>query len=254
VARYQVVGFKMIKSNLQLAVFFSFTVVSSLASFSVVADKYMASLGRMPIHAVSHTEGANVDLVKAIEKVSGHQITIAVYPFTRSILNVVNNRADFHLPIIKTERIPLYLLPYAYSTATLYSVNFVLYTRKGSAITLDNLAQYQVATDRAHVNYFPFDVSATNTIKQSLTMLKLGRIDAFIFADSATDPVLLELGYENIQRRLYKTFDVKLIVAKNDHGRQVDRMLSTAINKLKKNGELQRIIATVDHPYNNWQP
>jgi polar amino acid transport system substrate-binding protein len=218
------------------------------------AENYKASLAEMPLHAVSNTEGIQVDLVKAIAKVSGNIISIEVCPFARSINNVVTGKADFHIPLIKNDVIPEAKLPYAYSTETLFHTNFVLYTLKGSPVNTTNLASYKVETDRAHVEYFPFKISPSNTIEQSLNKLKIGRIDAFIFADSPSDAELKKLGFKNIQRRLYKRFDVKAVLPRNEHGKQVDAMLTKAIEDLRKNGTLHKIEGATDAPYNDWQP
>mgnify|MGYP000052291366 CR=1 FL=1 len=232
-------------------VFFVFFV---FAPISVFASQYKASLAKLPVHALSKTEGVQVELVKAIEKITGNQITIGVYPFVRSMANVVDERADFHIPLIKNDLTLEEELPYYYSTETIFHVNFVLYTVKGRGVTLNNLSQYKVETDRGHVDYFPFKVNPSNGIIQSLKKLSLGRIDAFIYADTATDPVLKNLGFKNINRSLYKTFEVKIVLPKNAHGKQVDKMLSKAIQELRKNGKLQEIEGPIDQPYDDWQP
>jgi len=230
------------------------TTFLQLIVFNVAANNLRASLAKMPVHALSAEEGIQVNLVKAISAVSGHSISIDVYPFARSIDNVINNRADFHIPLIKNDIIPVDALPYAYSSETIFQVNFVLYTRKTSKVNNKNLSNYKVETDRAHIDYFPFQVFPSNSIEQSLKRLNHGMIDAYIFADTATDPLLLQLGYKNIRRDLYKTFDVKIIISKSEHGKYIDNELSKAIKKLKSTGELKTIEESVNLPYKNWQP
>ncbi len=222
--------------------------------FFVLAGEYRATLAQMPVYAVSETEGVLVDFVKVLENVTGNPIEIKVYPFARSMKNVIEENADFHIPLIKNDIIPEDELSYYYSTETIFHVNFVLYTVKGSGVNVNNLQHYKAETDRAHVGYFPFKITPSNKIKHSLRNLHLGRIDAFIFADTATDGVLKDLGYTNIERSLYKRFDVKIILPKTEHGKQVDRMLSESIGKLRESGKLQEIEGPVDQPYDNWQP
>ncbi len=234
--------------QLVMVLFFAFT------PFAVLADEYKATLAQMPVFAISKTEGVLVELVKAIEKITKNQITIGVSPFARSMKKVIDKEADFHIPLIKNDIISEEKLPYYYSTETIFHVNFTLYTVKESGVTLNNLSQYKVETDRAHVDYFPFKILPSNRIIQSLKKLHMGRIDAFIFSDTATDPVLKNLGYTGIQRRLYKRFEVKIILPKTEHGKQVDRMLSDAIKKLRKSGKLKEILNIVDQPYDNCQP
>ncbi len=225
-----------------------------LITFNTAAQKLNASLAQMPVHALSKSEGVQVNLVRAISSVSGYDINIDVFPFARSIDNVIKGKADFHIPLIKNDIIPESSLPYYYSTETIFQVNFVLYTRKRSGVNNKNLANYLVETDRAHIDYFPFQISPSNSIENSLKRLSLGMIDAYIFADTATDPLLLELNYKNISRSLYKVFDVKIILSKDEHGKKINNILSKAIQELKANGQLHQIEGGVDLPYNNWQP
>lgn len=225
----------------------------------VTAKTLKASLAQMPIHALSTEEGVQVNLVKAIEATSNYNIEIDLYPFARSVDNVINSRADFHIPLIKNDIIPADKLPFAYSTETIFQVNFVLYTNTENSININNLNNYNVETDRAHIDYFPFPISPSNSIKQSLIRLHHGMIDGYIFADTSTDPILRQQRYKNISRSLYKVFDVKIIVAKGEHGEYVDGEyvdgeLSKAIQKLRTNGQLQQIEESVNFPYNNWQP
>jgi polar amino acid transport system substrate-binding protein len=230
------------------------TIVLIFFTCSVTAEELRASLAKMPVHALSKSEGIQVDLVNAIAAVSGYDIDIDVYPFARSIDNVISGSADFHIPLIKNEVIPASELPYAYSTETIFQVNFVLYTKKGSEVNKENLANFSIETERAHVDYFPFKLSPSNSIEQSLKRLSLGMIDGYIFADTSTDPLLLKLGYNNISRSLYKVFDVKIVLSKNENGKRIDDILSKSIQTLKANGRLQRIEESVNFPYDNWQP
>lgn len=218
------------------------------------AKEYTVSLAKMPVHAISVNQGVLVDLVRAIEKTSGNKIEINVFPFSRSMKSVILNKVDFHIPLIKNDMIPEEKLPYSYSSQTIFMVNFVLYTLKNSKVTLENLEAFYIETDSAHTDYFPFHVIPSGRIEQSLKKLQFGRIDGFIFADSATDPILKKLGYKNIRRQLYKRFEVKIILPKSEHGKEIDQMLTRAIEELKEDGTYEKIIGTVNKPYNNWQP
>nr|WP_229258920.1 transporter substrate-binding domain-containing protein [Duganella flavida] len=165
----------------------------------------------MPVHAPNATEGVQVALVKAIARVSGTEISYDVFPFSRSISNVVSGKEDMHIPLIESKATPESRLKFVYSKETIFRVNFVLYTRKGSGVTASNLTHFTIATDRAHVNFFPFPILDSGSISSSLKMLSMGRIDGYIFADTSTDPVLQSLRLSNIQRSLYQRFDVKII-------------------------------------------
>lgn len=221
---------------------------------SVFAGEYKASLAQMPVYAESTDKGVLVDLTKAIEKASGETISIKVMPFASSVYMAQKGKVDFHMPLIKNDTISEDKLPFMYSNETIFHVNFVLYTKKGSDVTLDNLSSKKVETDRAHVNYFPFDIKPTNSIAKSLEKVESGAIDAFIFADFATDPFLKQSGSKDIQRSLYKVFESKIVLPKTQRGKDVDKMLTTAIEKLRKSKELEKIMHNIDLPYDNWQP
>ena len=67
----------MIKRNIILIMWISLVL---FISDNVLADEYMANLAQMPVHAVSKYEGIQVELAKAIEKITGNKITIELYP------------------------------------------------------------------------------------------------------------------------------------------------------------------------------
>jgi polar amino acid transport system substrate-binding protein len=231
-----------------------FTVFLGLLPFMAFAGEYKVSLAQMPVYAESTDKGVLVDLVKAIEKESGNKISLKVMPFASSVYMAQKGKTDFHMPLIKNDILDEASLPFSYSNETIFHVNFVLYTKKGSDVTLDNLSSKNIETDRAHVNYFPFDIKPTNSIAKSLEKLHNGQIDGFIFADFATDPFLKEAGYKDIQRGLYKVFESKMVLPKNERGKQVDTMLTASIKNIRANGQLEKIMHQIDLPYSDWQP
>lgn len=111
------------------------------------------------------------------------------------------------------------------------------------------MADYLIETDVAHTPYFPFDTQPSAHILGSLKKLEIGRIDGFIFADDATDPLIKANNLQNIQRQLYRRFEVKIVLPKGGAGGATDRFLSEAIRKLRASGRLDEIMRPVDHPY-----
>lgn len=217
------------------------------------AGSYQASLAQMPVYAESADKGVLVDLVKAIAKESGQSISIQVVPFKRSMDNVVNKKVDFHMPLIMNPTTDEKTLPYDHSTATIFHVNFVLYSNKAKPLDLNNLGQYKLETDAAHVQYFPFKVEPTSNLESSLKKVNAGRIDGFVFADMASDPIVKSLKLGNIKRQLYKVFEVKIILPKGGKGGPTDKMLSDAVAKLQAKGEYVKIMGPIDQKYNDWQ-
>jgi ABC-type amino acid transport substrate-binding protein len=225
-----------------------------LSPVIMFSEEYTISIARMPVYAVSETEGVLVDLVKAMEEVSGNKFDIKLYPFASSVYLVKKGVRDIHIPLIKNDLVKEEDLPFYYSSETQFHVNFVMYSKKGANIDLNNLSKYKIETDRAHIEYFPFKIIPSNSIEKSLEKVHDGKIDAFIFADFATDPFLKEKGYKDIKRELYKSFESKMILAKNAKGRAADLMITDATKKLKASGRYQQIMGKIDLPYDNWQP
>jgi len=234
--------------------FFTILILTIAISTSVCAQDYKATLAKMPGYAESTEKGILVDLVKAIASESGKEISLVVVPFARSMNNVISGRADFHMPLIAVPDIDMSTLDYDYSTETIFHVNFVLYTKKGSDINIDNLSSAKVETDIAHLPYFDFPIKGSANIELSLKKVNAGRLDAFIFADFASDPLVKKNSFSNIKRELFKVYDVKIIIPKNGKNGKIDKFLSETIAKLRANGTYDKIMAPLDVPYDNWQP
>jgi len=231
-----------------------FTVFFSLSPLLLLGSDYKVSLAQMPVYAESTDKGVLVDLVKAIENESGNSFSIKVMPFASSVYMAQKGKTDLHMPLIKNDILDESELPFLFSKETIFHVNFVLYTKKGSSVTLDNLKTKSLETDRAHVGYFPFDIKPTNSIAKSLEKVHLGTIDGFIFADFATDPFLKNSGYKDIKRDLYKVFESKMVLPKTQRGKEVDKMLTKSIQNLRANNKLEKLMHQIDIPYDNWQP
>lgn len=223
-------------------------------SASAIAAGINASIAMMPVYAESMDKGVLVDLVKAIREQSKKMITYQVVPFKRSMNDVIHGRVDFHMPLIQNPDLDEATLDYDHSTATIFHVNFVLYTQKGKPVDKSNIANYRIETDAAHVSYFHSSIIPSSNIESSLKRVNIGRIDGFIFADNASDPIVKKLILSNIKRELYRVFDVKIILPKGKRGQAVDNMLTTSIDAMKKSGKYQKIMSIIDAPYDDWQP
>lgn len=221
---------------------------------TLIGAEYTASLAKMPVYAESKEKGVLVDLVKALAKESGATINYNVVPFARSMDDVINKRVNFHMPLIVSTLVDESKLDYAHSTETIFHVNFILYTNKKKAVDRTKLKEYKIETDKAHTQYFDFPVIASTNLAGSLRKLNAGQIDAFIFADFASDPIIKEENLTNIKRELYYRFDVKIILPKGAKGGPVDQFLTKTIQAMRKKGEFQKIMDVIDTPYDNWQP
>ncbi|PLY11563.1 MAG: hypothetical protein C0626_03090 [Arcobacter sp.] len=134
-------------------------VLSPVIMFS---EEYNISLGQMPVYAVSEKEGVLIDLVNAMAEETGDKFNIKVLPFASSVYLVKKQMRDFHLPLIKNDLVDENKLPFYYSKETQFHVNFVIYSKKDTNLDLSNLSKYNIETDRAHVEYFPFKTIPSN--------------------------------------------------------------------------------------------
>ena len=230
-----------------------FLIISFSSSSPVFAKELVASIAVLPVQAINETLE---ELIEAIARESEVKITITVVPFIRSLYNIKRGFADFHLPLIEPPEHVQKRLDYDFSTESIFHVNFVLYTNKNKKIDMKNLKDYAIETDRAHIDYFDFEVTPSSCVECSLKKLNAGRIDGFIFADSVTDAVIRENqdNFKNIHRQLYKVYDAKIVLPKGERGSEIDNMLTSAIQRLREKGELQKIVAPLEFPYDDWQP
>jgi polar amino acid transport system substrate-binding protein len=225
---------------------------------SVSARTFRASMASMPqsaeIDEQGRITGAYVELVRALDRLTGSRTQIEVVPFKRSILNLIEGRADFHIPLIEPPNTDISKLPYAFSTQTLFQVAFVLYTHKDKPLDTAHLGKYEIATDSAHTAFFDFPTIGITCLSCTIKMVNEGRLDGFIFAQNEIDPYIREAGLNNIHRQLYKNFDVKILVPKGEAGQKIDHYFNTGIQALKASGEYDWLLAPVLSPYRDWQP
>jgi polar amino acid transport system substrate-binding protein len=219
---------------------------------------FKASLAAMPqsaeINENGELSGAYVELVRALDRLTNTKTDIDVVPFKRSVINLINGRADYHIPLIQTPGANLEKLPYAFSTETLFQVSFVLYTNKDRPLDVNNLDQYSILTDSAHTDFFPFEVEGTACLTCAIKMVNVGRIDGFIFAQNEIDPFIRQFKLTDVHRQLYKNFDVKIVIPKGDAGRKIDQYFSSGIKTLRDRGQYDELLAPVLAPYREWQP
>lgn len=220
----------------------------------VIAMDLTVSIAKMPVISESPEKGILIDFVKAMAKAEGINIKIKVEPFARSLDSLKKGKVDFQLPFSEMPPEKAKEMSIAFSTETIFHVNFILYSNIGQKVTLGNLSKLKIETDRAHLNYFDFPVIGSSCIPCSLKKVDKGRIDGYIFADAPSDPVVKSLKLSKIRRQLFKVFNVKMTISPGKRGKEVDKILSSAIAKIRANGMLAKTVGKLEHPYNNWQP
>jgi len=216
------------------------------------------SLPIIPPLVETKDKGILVDLVKAMgEEYKGGKITWDVFPFPRSLENVEKGRADFHIPFI-TPHNPQ-KVRFQYSTETIFKVIIALYTNKSNKeINPKNLTKYKIETDEGVKYIFESEIPSivgSPSIESSLQKVDIGRIDAWLMAMPESDMVLKKLALKNIKRWEYGKYDVKAVLPLGDKGKEIDKILTDLIGKLKASGKYQKIMGPIlDQKFDPWQP
>jgi polar amino acid transport system substrate-binding protein len=240
-------------------------IVFLIGSFAgtALAKDLQASLAYLPNILETPEKGVFIDLVKAIdEQYDGGKIVINVYPFNRSIDNVIKGKADFHMPMLKNPLIPEKDLPFRYVSVPTGKVIIVLYSRKDNIITAEMIEKakglgkfpYKIETDAGVKDFFEFPTIGSSSIEQSLGKLAKGRIDGFLFAQEESDFTLKNMKEKNIHREFFKAYDDVIIIPKGPQGEETNKILSDALNKLKASGKLEELHNKIHVSYQDWQP
>jgi polar amino acid transport system substrate-binding protein len=225
-----------------------------LSAAHAEGKKYKAAIAQMPVISESPTKGVLVFLVKAWDDAVDDQIEIGVFPFKRALSNALSGEADFEFPFIKNPKLKTVPAEYDYSTTPVYNVNFVLYYNKNKKIDRSAIDKFIITTDAAHVELFDFKIGAEFDVEAALKKLEVGKIDGFIHADVACDPILKNLGLKNVGRELFDVFPVHAILAKGKQGSDVDKMLTEAVKRVKASGKHAELMDPIYKSYDNWQP
>lgn len=221
-----------------------------------------SSLAYLPNILESPEKGVFVDLVKEIDKQYPGKIEIKVFPFPRSLSNIVTGKADFHMPMIRNKLVSDDALPYRYAYEIMGYVCFVIYSNRSNPITLDKLKKaeklnkfpYKVETMRGFKDYFPFPVISSSQVTSGLKKVNLGRTDAFIFAQEESDYTIRTLRLKEIHREMYDKFEDVMVIPKGERGKEIDKTISKYIRILKDNGTWEKLHLKVHVPYIEWQP
>lgn len=244
-------------------VYFLFVfLISASVSAAQVEKPLIASLAFIPGLIDSPEKGPFVDLVKAMGHDTGREVKIDVFPFARSIDNVVKGRADFHVPVIRNRAIDESKLPYAFTTEKFGTVSFVIYSNTKKSLTKEKILQakekekfpYIVEVPANMEGLFPFPCQSSNDVSLSLQKVQRGRIDALVWAQEEVDLAIRKIKPNEIHREHWADMEDSIIIAKGPQGKEMDAVLSKALRKLRASGKLESLYEKVHKPYDNWQP
>jgi polar amino acid transport system substrate-binding protein len=234
-----------------------------MLSFGLFARDLNVSLAFLPKILESPERGVFVDLVRAIdEEYSGGHFNIIVTPMARSIYNVINGKADFHIPMIRNTVIPADQLPYRFSTERLGKVVIVIYSHKDNPITAGMVKSainkkpfpYKLEIGRGLETHFEIPMTPISNLDSSLRKVNIKRIDALVWAQEETDHLVRTLNLTTIHREFFDEFDDVAIIPKGSKGDEVDAILSKAIKKLRASGRLKKLHQKIHVAYQDWQP
>lgn len=171
---------------------------------------------------------------------------------------------DFHIPLIKNPLIPESSLPFRYSSLPTGPVAFVIYSHKDNPITKQDIEKaadksksdfhYKIDTLQGHTELFDFPAVENYDFESALKRVIIKRIDAAIMPQEECDSVIRKLKLKDIHRELYYEFDSMIVVSKDKHGDEIDKILTDALKKLKADGRLDKINEKIHKSYIDWQP
>jgi polar amino acid transport system substrate-binding protein len=255
----------MIFKKIWLVPLFILLIFTICLFFNASGEKDLkASLAQLPGLADTPDKGAFVDIVKAIDDVyTDGKITIELFPFPRSYSNIIQGKADFHMPSLRNPLVDEKKLPYRIVTERMGVVSLVIYSNVNKIITKkmidDAVAKggkfpYKIEAGGGMEDLYPFPITASNNLEQTMQKINSNRIDALIWAQEEPDLVLKKMKLKTIHREHYQDLDDVIITTKNPRGEEVNKILSTAIKKLRASGRLQKLYEKTHKPYDNWQP
>jgi polar amino acid transport system substrate-binding protein len=221
-------------------------------------------MANLPGLAETPDKGGFVELVKALDDVYANgTIKIEIYPFSRSVQNIINYKADFHVPTLRNPVISEENLPYRTVTESMGTVVFVCYsnidniiTRKEIIQALDNGGEFPYVIDAPGglEGNFTIPVVPSNDLTSSFQTLQNKRIDAILWAQEESDLTVKDLKLNKIYRSHYADFDDAIIIPKGPESEKIDAILSDALKKIKASGKQQELYKSIHVPYVDWQP
>ena len=228
------------------------TIILFILVVNLNAKDYIISVGKLPLYSESKDKGILIDVLKAMdEEYKDGKFIIEVYPFGRSINNVITGKADVHFPTIgkniwgkETDTYEKELLKQGImrSSSSLTKTHFALYTNTSKPnIDVSKIEDYKIETDIGHTIFFNKNMGGTTCLPCSVEKLSNGRIDGLVFASREIDGMIKKGGFKNIRRQDFKIFGSKFILPATKKGEEIDELLTSLIKKMIKNGKLAKV-------------
>ncbi len=207
----------------------------------------MASF-KIPLMVESSTKGIFVELSNEVAKRAGIQLNISLFPPKRTVQNFMEKTVDILFPALDVTT-PIQVE----KSAPVYIKHDFVFYKKGSKLT--TLKDLEGKTVGLTIGY-PYAKKLTGNKKikfhyissdvKNMSMLSVGRIDAFVVEESSGKKALIESGVNNVgytsSTPLSKQ-DVYYAFQKNAQGKDAAAKFSKALADMKLDGTFGKIMS-----------
>jgi polar amino acid transport system substrate-binding protein len=197
-------------------------------------------------HDGTNIIGIDIDIIKKIGEMKGFEVEIMDIAFDATIPAVMNGKADFAMSgmTVTEDRKQNVDFTHTYQTA----IQNVIVPSNSPIKTIDDMKGKKIGVIEGYTGdlYATEDfgeefISRYHKNTDGFQSLKSGRIDAFVIDDQVAKALVAEDGGDyKILDSAYALEEYAIAVKKGNT--EILNMLNSAIDELKSNGELQKII------------
>ncbi|MBR4313625.1 MAG: amino acid ABC transporter substrate-binding protein [Lachnospiraceae bacterium] len=197
-------------------------------------------------HDGSNIIGIDIDIIKKIGEMKGFEVEIMDIAFDACIPAVMNSKADFAMSgmTVTEDRKENVDFTHTYQTA----IQNVIVPSDSTIKNIEDLKGKKIGVIEGYTGdlYATEDfgeeyISRYHKNTDGFQSLKSGRIDAFIIDDQVAKALVAEDGGDyKILDSAYALEEYAIAVKKGN--KEILDMLNSAIDEMKSNGELQKII------------
>lgn len=198
-------------------------------------------------HDGNNIIGIDIDIIKKIGEMKGFEVEIMDIAFDACIPAVMNSKADFAMSgmTVTEDRKENVDFTHTYQTA----IQNVIVPSNSDIKAIDDLKGKKIGVIEGYTGdlYATDDfgeefISRYHKNTDGFQSLKSGRIDAFIIDDQVAKALVAEDGGDyKILDSAYALEEYAIAVKKGN--KEILDMLNSAIDEMKSNGELQKIIS-----------
>lgn len=206
-------------------------------------------------------------LLRAIAEQHGAgRMRFGVYPRNRVLQALRDGSTDFGFPVLQPLDTAGGLDPsgFRYGRFPAGRVSFVIYSRRQSPVTRAGIDAalragparpfpYRIAALPVYDWGFPHEVML-NPAVTDWHRLAAGRIDAIVYGQEGGDLLLRRSGAAGLQRALFEDLLDVFAFPVGARGEFVEASLDRTLRRMRHEGLLAPLQASVHRPWNPWQP